>query len=265
MSNETAGEKTFAPTEKRLKDAASKGDVLRSKDLGTAAVMLVGAGWLAFGGPWLLGDMSSLLRESFNFDHGELTDFRPGRMLMQGLAASLPPILALAVPVILVTLASQLAFGRGRFVMKNLEFKHTRINPASGLKRMFGPNGLIEMGKGLLKITLLGGIAGLWWYYSWDSLLGLGRGNLSAQLSTAWWSVISLFVALCGGLIVIAAVDLPIQWVRRNKKLKMSHQEMKDEHKESEGSPEAKAQRRQRQRDVRHVRRVLRLRHGLAA
>ena len=250
MSNETAGEKTFAPTEKRLKDAASKGDVLRSKDLGTAAVMLVGAGWLAFGGPWLLGDMSSLLRESFNFDHGELTDFRPGRMLMQGLAASLPPILALAVPVILVTLASQLAFGRGRFVMKNLEFKHTRINPASGLKRMFGPNGLIEMGKGLLKITLLGGIAGLWWYYSWDSLLGLGRGNLSAQLSTAWRSVISLFVALCGGLIVIAAVDLPIQWVRRNKKLKMSHQEMKDEHKESEGSPEAKAQRRQRQRDI---------------
>ena len=98
--SETAGEKTFAPSEKRLRDAANKGDVLRSKDLGTAAVMLVGAGWLAFGGPWLLGDMSSLLRESFNFDHGELTDFRPGRMLMQGLAASLPPILALAVPVI---------------------------------------------------------------------------------------------------------------------------------------------------------------------
>ena len=94
--------------------------------------------------------------------------------------------LPLAVPVILVTLASQLAFGKGRFVMKNLEFKHTRINPASGLKRMFGPNGLIEMGKGLLKITLLGGIAGLWWHYSWENLLGLGRGNLSAQLSTAF-------------------------------------------------------------------------------
>ena len=250
MSNETAGEKTFAPTEKRLRDAANKGDVLRSKDLGTAVVMLVGAAWLAFGGPWLLGDISSLLRESFHFDSGELNDFRPGRMMMQGLAASLPPILALAVPVILVTLASQLAFGRGRFVMKNLEFKHTRINPASGLKRMFGPNGLIEMGKGLLKITLLGGIAGLWWHYSWENLLGLGRGNLSAQLSTAWWSVISLFVCLCGGLIVIAAVDLPIQWVRRNKKLKMSHQEMKDEHKEAEGSPEAKSARRQRQRDI---------------
>jgi len=248
--SETAGEKTFAPTEKRLRDAANKGDVLRSKDLGTAAVMLVGAGWLAFAGPWLVSDIASLLRESFQFDAGEITDFRPGRLLMQGLIVSLPPILALAVPVILVTLASQLAFGKGRFVAKNLEFKHTRINPLSGLKRMFGPNGLIEMGKGLLKITLLGAIAGLWWHYSWEGLLGLGRGNLSQQLSTAWGAVISLFVALCGGLVVIAAVDLPIQWVRRTKKLKMSHQEMKDENKESEGSPEAKGARRQRQRDI---------------
>lgn len=250
MSNETAGEKTFAPTEKRLRDAANKGDVLRSKDLGTAVVMLVGAGWLAFGGPWLLTEIASILRESFQFDRGEILDFRPGRMMMEGLSGSLPPILALAIPVILVTLASQLAFGRGRFVMKNLEFKHTRINPASGLKRMFGPTGLIEMGKGILKIVLLGGIAGVWWWYSYESLLGLGRGNLSQQLTTAWWSVISLFVALCGGLIVIAAVDLPIQWVRRNKKLKMSHQEMKDENKDAEGSPEAKAHRRQRQRDI---------------
>ena len=250
MSEETAGEKTFAPTEKRLRDAANKGDVLRSKDLGTAVVMLVGAAWLAFGGPWLIGDMSSLLRESFQFDAGEIAEFRPDQLMMQGLAVTLPPIFALAVPVILVTLASQLAFGKGRFVAKNLEFKHTRINPMSGLKRMFGPNGLIEMGKGILKIVLLGGIAGLWWYYTYENLLGLGRGNLSAQLTTAWASIISLFVALCGGLIVIAAVDLPIQWVRRNKKLKMSHQEMKDENKESEGSPEAKAHRRQRQRDI---------------
>jgi len=248
--SETAGEKTFAPSEKRLRDAANKGDVLRSKDLGTAVVMLVGAAWLAFGGPWLLADMSSLLREAFQFDTREIVDFRPDRLMMEGLTAALPPIFALAVPVILVTLASQLAFGKGRFVVKNLEFKHTRINPASGLKRMFGPNGLIEMGKGLLKVALLGSIAGAWWYTSYDSLLGLGRGNLSQQLTTAWGAVISLLLALCGGLVVIAAVDLPIQWVRRNKKLKMSYQEVKDENKESEGSPEAKSARRQRQRDI---------------
>ncbi len=248
--SETAGEKTFAPTEKRLRDAANKGDVLRSKDLGTAAVMLVGAAWLAFAGPWLLSEISNLLRESFQFDSSEIVDFRPDRLMIEGLTAALPPIFALAVPVIIVTLLSQLAFGRGRFVAKNLEFKHTRINPASGLKRMFGPNGLIEMGKGILKVVLLGGLAALWWSYSYENLLGLGRGNLSQQLTTAWWSVISLFLVLCGGLVVIAAVDLPIQWVRRNKKLKMSHQEMKDENKESEGSPEAKSARRQRQRDI---------------
>ena len=249
MSEETAGEKTYAPSEKKLRDAANKGDVLRSKDLGTAVVMLVGAAWLAFGGPWLIGDISSLLRESFQFDSREIADFRPDQLMMQGLAATLPPIIALAVPVIIVTLISQLAFGKGRFVSKNLEFKPkgSKLSPLAGLKRMFGPNGLIEMGKGILKIVLLGAIAGLWWYNSYENLLGLGRGNLSAQLTTAWSSVISLFVSLCGGLLVIAAVDLPIQWVRRNKKLKMSHQ---DENKEAEGSPEAKGARRQRQRDI---------------
>ena len=100
--SETAGEKTFAPTEKRLRDAANKGDVLRSKDLGTAAVMLVGAAWLAFAGPWLLSEISNLLRESFQFDSSEIVDFRPDRLMIEGLTAALPPIFALAVPVILV-------------------------------------------------------------------------------------------------------------------------------------------------------------------
>ena len=170
--------------------------------------------------------------------------------VMQGLLLGVPAILTLAVPVILVTLLSQLGFGRGRWVAANLKAKGQRINPMSGLKRMFGPQGLVEMGKGLLKVALLGSIAAVWWYSSYESLLGLGRGNLSQQLTTAWGAIISLFVALCGGLVVIAAVDLPIQWVRRNKKLKMSFQEVKDENKESEGSPEAKGARRQRQRDI---------------
>ena len=91
--SETAGEKTFAPSEKRLRDAASKGDVLRSKDLGTAVVMLVGAAWLAFGGPWLLTDISSLLREAFQFDQSEIADFRgcpspPSTEVTEGLRRS---------------------------------------------------------------------------------------------------------------------------------------------------------------------------------
>jgi len=248
--SETAGEKTFAPTEKRLADAAKKGDVLRSKDTGTAAVMLLGGAWLALAGPWLLEGLAGLARDAFLFDARDIRDFTISGLLMKGLLLGVPAILTLAVPVILVTLLTQLAFGRGRWVLDNLKAKGQRINPLSGLKRMFGPQGLVEMGKGLLKVALLGSIAGAWWWTSMETVIGLGRGNLSAQLSAAWHSIVSLIFALGGGLIVIAFVDLPIQWLRQQKRLKMSHQEMRDENKEAEGSPEMRAARRQRQRDI---------------
>ena len=249
--SETAGEKTFAPTDKRKLDAAKKGDVLRSREGTTAAAILFGAAWLMFAGPWLLDDMSQIVRDSLVFDRRDMADFRPDQMMVASLFVALPPILTIAVPMILLAFVTQLGFGgEGRWVNENLEWKGSRINPLSGLKRMFGPTGWIEMGKGILKVLLLGVIAWFWGRAWLDTIMGLGSGNLSQQLTAAWGAVISLLFALSGGLVVIALVDVPIQWLRRNQRLKMSHQEMRDEHKESEGSPEAKSHRRQRQREI---------------
>jgi len=115
---------------------------------------------------------------------------------------------------------------------------------------MFGVTGLIEMGKGLLKIGLLGAIAFAWGRGWLDTIAGLGKGNLSQQLSAGWNALTSLLLALAGGLVVIALVDVPVQWARRMQRLKMTQQEMRDETKETDGSPEAKAFRRQRQREI---------------
>lgn len=248
--SESAGEKSFAPTTKRKQDAAKKGDVLRSRELSTAAVILLGAAWLSIAGPWLLGQLSALLREAFIFDRGDVADFEPGALMTTGLLVALPPIATIAIPVIIAALVTQLMSGDGRWVGANLSFKGSRINPLSGLKRMFGPTGWIEMGKGLLKILFLGAIA-LWWGRSWlSTIAGLGRGNLSQQLTAGWGAITSLLFALAGGLILIALLDFPVQWFRRNQRLMMSHQEMRDENKEAEGSPEAKSARRQRQREI---------------
>jgi flagellar biosynthetic protein FlhB len=248
--SETSGEKTFAPTDKRKRDAARKGDVLRSREFATAAAILFGAAWLTFAGPWLLDEMGALMREGLMFDRRDLVDFHPGRLLYVGLAAALPPILTVAAPIVLLALVTQLAPADGRWVGENLAFKGSRINPLSGLKRMFGPTGWIEMGKGLLKIILLGAIAFAWGGNWLETISGMGSGNLSQQLSAGWGALTSLLFALSGGLVLIALIDLPIQMVRRSQRLKMSHQEMRDENKESEGSPEARAHRRQRQREI---------------
>jgi flagellar biosynthetic protein FlhB len=245
-----SGEKTFAPTPKRRRDAARKGDVLRSRELSTAAAILFAAAWLSFAGPWLLSEIGGVLRESLIFDRADVMEFRIQQLLLTALLAVLPPILTVAAPILALALVTQLGLSDGRWVAENLAFKGSRINPLSGLKRMFGANGWIEMGKGLLKVGLLGTIAYAWGRSWLETIAGLGSGNLSQQLAAGWGALTSLFFALSAGLVLIALIDVPIQWVRRNQRLKMSHQEMRDENKEAEGSPEARAHRRQRQRDI---------------
>ena len=248
--SETAGEKTFAPSEKRLRDAALKGDVLRSRELATAGAVLVGAAWLQFAGPWMLGNLDQALREGLVWNRAQIEDFAPGQMLLGLMMLVLPPVLVLGVAVVASSLISQLGFGQGRFVAANAAPKFSRINPLQGLKRMFGPNGWIEIAKGLAKVTLLGAIAYGWSRGRITTILGLGRGELVGQLSYAWDAVTSLLFALAGGLAIIALVDFPVQWFRRYMRLRMSQQELRDEHKEAEGSPEKKNAIRQRQRQI---------------
>jgi flagellar biosynthetic protein FlhB len=148
------------------------------------------------------------------------------------------------------TLASHLAFGHGKFVPENMGFKFNRLNPLSGIKRMFGANGWIELGKSLLKVGLLGAIT--YWFVSdlIGSILGLGRGNLTGQLTYSWNLLLHLLLALALGLAAIALFDVPVQMLRQLSRLKMSQQELRDEMKESEGAPEKKAAIRHRQRQV---------------
>lgn len=250
MSEQPAGEKTFAPSEKRLRDATRKGDVLRSKELATAIATGVGVGMLALAGPWLMAGLEESMRAGVTFDKADLARFTPLTMVVLAMKAVLLPVLAIGTVVLLATVMSQLAFGEGRWVGANIAPKASRLNPAQGLGRMFGIHGLIELGKGLLKIGLLGGLAWWWAIGQLPALLGLGRGDLSTQLGMAWHAGLQLLVVLVAGLVLIAMVDWPIQYVRRQNRLKMTHQEMRDEAREAEGSPERRAAQRQRQREL---------------
>lgn len=250
MSEQPAGEKTFAPSAKRLRDATRKGDVLRSKELATAIATGAGVGMLALAGPWLMAGLEESMRAGVTFDKADLARFTPLTMVVLAMKAVLLPVLAIGTVVLLATVVSQLAFGEGRWVGANIAPKASRLNPAQGLGRMFGVHGLIELGKGLLKIGLLGGLAWWWAIGQLPALLGLGRGDLSTQLGMAWHAGLQLLVVLVAGLVLIAMVDWPIQYVRRQNRLKMTHQEMRDEAKEAEGSPERRAAQRQRQREL---------------
>lgn len=250
MSEETTGEKRFDPTAKRKSDAAKKGDVLRSKELATAVAMATGLAVLAMVGPWLYDSVTGVALASFRFDNAELDEFAPLTLAANAAGALLPPIFTIGLAVMVISFGSQMLLGEGRFMAGNLSPKGSRINPLSGLKRIFGTQGLVELGKSILKLILMGSIAAYWVSAYLTPLLGLGRGTLSAQLQFAWDAAGTLAAMLVGGLIVIALVDYPLQVFQRNKRLKMSLQDLKDENKQTEGSPEVKMARKQRQRDL---------------
>jgi flagellar biosynthetic protein FlhB len=248
--SEQEGEKSFAPSEKRKRDAAQRGDVIRPRELATAASMAIGAAWLLLAGPWVLDLSERTLRKGLSFDRASLDDFSPGDMLIDALVAGLPPIAVLGGAVMAVSLISQLGFGDGRWVGGNLAPKGSRINPISGLKRVFGPSGWIEMVKGLAKVGLLGVIAWTWADGRIDAFARLGRGDVMGQLSWAWSTIVLLLFWLAGGLLLIALFDLPVQIVRRMMRLRMTLQDVRDEAKESEGAPEKKAMIKDRQRKI---------------
>jgi flagellar biosynthetic protein FlhB len=250
MSEAGSGEKTFAPTDKRKQDAAKKGNVLRSREVATAISVLAGALWLKLSGPWLLEVLAGAGARSLSFDRATIADFQPGRLLLDMGWAVLPPLITLGLVVTAVTMAAQLTLGDGRWVGGNPMPKAERLNPMTGLARMFGMQGLIELGKGLAKVALLGAIAWQWGKSHLAQVMALGRGELVGQLAAAWDALASLLLLLSAGLVLIAMIDWPIQYWQRRSKLMMTSQEMRDEHKESEGSPENKAAQRQRQRDM---------------
>ena len=244
------GEKTEAPTAKRKQKAFDDGQVLRSREFATALVVLAGCGWLAIFGPALMAACKGLMITSFSFGSGDVDDFQPMRSLAIAGWQIAPPMIAMFVIATLAAIFSQAGLGALTFNGKLMAPKASRINPASGLKRIFGPQGWVELGKSLLKVILLGTIGYyMLWHVSTQSI-GLASSDIERSVGALGSMLTGTLFAMAAGLVVIAGIDLPIQIIQLLQKLRMSKQEIKDEHKESEGNPENKAAQRQRRHDL---------------
>jgi flagellar biosynthesis protein FlhB len=248
--SESGGEKTEAPTAKRKRKAAEEGQILSSKDFGTALIVLLGCGWMSVLGPTLVRACKEVMVGAFTFSRADVEDFEPWRPLMEAGWKLALPIGGLLVLAVIGAVLSHVGLSGLRWNAKSFAPKASRVNPGSGLKRMFGANGWIELGKGLLKTVLLGAI-GFWLLRSLTTRsLGLVEADLHGAIGAMGGEFLTLLYVMAGGLLLIAGIDLPIQIFRHMQALKMTKQEVRDEHKESEGSPEAKQAQRQRQREI---------------
>ncbi|MEO5867283.1 MAG: flagellar type III secretion system protein FlhB [Sphingomonas sp.] len=244
------GERTEAPTAKRRRDAAEQGDVLRSREFATALVVMAGCGWLALFGGSLVAACKALMTAGFDFGRGDIENFSPFRPLLVSGWRLAPGLLSLFAITVTAAILSQAGLGSLQFNGKLLAPKASRINPASGLKRILGPQGWIELGKSLLKVVLLGSIGAYMLWKSSRTTLGMTSSDLGGAVGTLGGTFTGILFAMAGGLVLIAGIDVPVQLVRLLAKLRMSKQQIRDENKETEGSPEAKGALRQRQREM---------------
>ncbi|MET3436837.1 flagellar biosynthetic protein FlhB [Sphingomonas sp. 1185] len=224
--------------------------MLRSRDLAAALVMMAGIAWLMFAGPTLLGACKAVMATSFQFTHADVEDFEPFRPLMEAGWKLLPSLASLFAVTIVATIASQAGLGSLHFNAKALAPKPSKLNPASGLKRIFGMQGWTELGKSLLKVVLLGAIGGVLLWRSSRTTMGLAQSDLNSAIGSLGGTFTTILLVMGMGLVLIAGFDVPIQIFQLMSKLKMTKQEVKDEHKESEGNPEAKAHIRGKQREM---------------
>lgn len=249
--SEYEGDKTEAPTAKRRKDAIERGDILKSREFATALIVLAGCGWIAMLGPQMVKACEGLMTASFRFGRADIEDWSPMRPLIQAGLGFAPTVGGLFLIAMIAAVLSQAGLGSFRFNGSLLQPKFSRINPASGLKRIVGPTGWIELGKSLLKVALLGSIGAWLMWKTAQPTLGLSTSSdVAGVVGHLGGTFVWILFTMAGGLVLIAGVDLPIQIVRLLGKLRMSKQEVRDENKETEGSPEAKQHLRQRQREM---------------
>jgi flagellar biosynthesis protein FlhB len=243
-------QQTEAPTAKRKADAVKEGDVLQSKELATAIMMLAGAAWLAALGSWFFSASKALLKGGLTLDLSDPDRFQPLDSIATPLAQMAVPFLGLLMLSIVAALAAPAMLGSLGMRGKAMAFKGSRINPLAGLKRIFGIQGLIELFKATAKVAALG-YAG-YWMIAGDitSLPGLAAADPATAVGLIGDKLAMTVIVISVGLVLIAGIDVPVQWLRRNHRLRMSKQQLKEEMRQSDGAPELKQALRARQQEV---------------
>jgi flagellar biosynthesis protein FlhB len=242
-------EKTESATPRRLQKAREEGQVARSRELSTFA--LTGAGFL---GAWGLSGMlaehvKTMLRTAFTFDHTLAVDpkvalISAGAIAREG-AWVLAPLLVLTG---LAALLAPMALGGWLLSTSTIGVNFNRLNPVSGLGRIFSINGPIQLGMSLAKTIVVALIGGLSIWHRRDDILALGTQPLNVALPNAAHLIAVCCAMTVAGMFVIAALDVPYQMWSFAKKLRMTKEEVKREHKESEGDPHVKGRLRAQQR-----------------
>lgn len=214
--------------------------------------MAAGAGGLWAMGEWITQRAKGILRQGLSFGHAEAFDSEAMTAAFSTLSSE---ALMMTAPFFLLTIVAaflpSFLMGNGwNFSTKALGFKASRMSPLSGIKRMFSWQSIMELTKAVLKALLIGGV--IWWVvrHEQDQLFALIAQPYEVALDSFGRILLFAILGLVAGLSLIALIDVPFQIWQYHEKLKMTKEEVRQEYKEMEGSPELKARIRRQQREI---------------
>lgn len=249
MSEESDDDKTEAPTPHRLEKAREDGQIPRSRELTSLLMLLVGISIIWMGGDPLARQLAAMLSTGLHFDHSIINDpnlivKQISQLIKQAVWALLPLIFGL----VIVAITAPMLLGGILFSGKSIQFKFSKMNPISGLGRMFSAQAGAELLKAFLKAILVGSVTAWYLLHKWPEMMRLMSEPPLAALGHAL-----NMVAVCGLLIVLGLTpmvgfDVFFQIFSNIKKLRMSRQDIRDEFKQQEGDPHVKGRIRQQQR-----------------
>ena len=249
--NDSSQEKTEEPTARKIQQARDKGQVARSKELGTSAVLMSAAVGFAMVGPSLAESLITIMATLFTMEREQIFDTKQMYLVWGMIGRELAlPMASLMLVIAFVAFIGNIVLGGITFSTKAFMPKTDKMNPKNGFKRMFGVQALVELTKGIAKFSVVAFSAYFLLSFYFNDILALSRENLPGNVHHALDLLVWMFILLCSSTILIVVIDVPFQIWNHNKQLKMTKQEVKDEYKDTEGKPEVKGRIRQVQREL---------------
>jgi len=251
MAEESDLERTEAPSQRRLEQAREEGQVARSREVNTFALLGAAALGLWVSAEHLRSSFADLLRAALAIPRDLAAD--PHAMIERFHAIAVDSAIAVA-PVLgvlfLVALVSPMLLSGWLVSSKALTPDFARLNPLKGFGNMFSMASLAELGKAIAKVLLIVGIAAWVTLGQTQATMGLAAEPLPAAIAHGGRIIGLCFIAVVGALALIAAIDVPFQIWHYRSKLKMSREDLRREAKEQEGDPQVRAAIRSQQREM---------------
>jgi len=251
MAEESDLEKTEPASPQRLEKSREEGQVARSRELNTFALLVCGACALWLGGEFAYQKLAQIVRSSMSFDRLMATEPQQmARVLVDAMINGLLALTSVFAVTVLAAIASSVALGGFVLSAKAMAPKFGRMNPLKGLGKMVSMQSLVELGKTLGKAFLVGAVGVLIIKSHLDEMMALMHSSLTQALAQGIWIVALCCIVITSSLLVLALADVPWQIFSHHKNLRMTKDEVRREHKENEGDPHIKGKIRQQQREM---------------